>query len=130
MRAKRNGDIEARLDNPTQMIETIHWLYSKESNDKHLLRQNDTIKALLEPRNSVLLLYAMLESDSCLFAFPPRYPCTRAPHNNVKVHAKDTDVGVVSCAEINMLLDSKAKVASLREIALPQFVFLDLKPPL
>src|ERR1700761_3975192 len=124
----------------------VSWLYSEDNNDKHLLRllegqiephscqcttyQNNTIEALLEPRNSVLLLHAMLESDSRPFAFPPRYPCTRASHNNVEVHAKYTDMRVVSCTEINMLLDSKAKVASLREIALSQFVFLDFEPSL
>lgn len=52
------------------------------------------------------------------------------PHAAIEVHAVDTDTRVVLDSQVDVLADAEAKVASLREVALAQFVFLDLEATL
>ena len=49
-----------------------------------------------------------------------------AAHDDVKVHAEDTDSGVVLDAEVNVLVNAKAKVARVGEVLLVELVLLDL----
>jgi len=72
----------------------------------------------------------MLEPDPRLLLFPPRHACPGTAHDDVKVHTEDTDRGVVSRAEIDMLLNTKPKVARLAEILPSELVLLHLEPPL
>lgn len=51
-------------------------------------------------------------------------------HAAVKVHSVDTDTRVILDSQIDVFANTEAEVASLREISLLQFVFLDLKPTL
>lgn len=51
-------------------------------------------------------------------------------HAAVKVHAVDANRRVVLDAEIDVLADAEAKVASLGEVALAQLVLLDLEATL
>lgn len=53
-----------------------------------------------------------------------------AAHADVEVHAVDTDSRVVLDAEIDVLGDTEAEVASLGEVALAQLVLLDLQATL
>ena len=53
-----------------------------------------------------------------------------AGHAAVEVHAVDTDGWVVLDAQIDVLRDTEAEVASLGEVALAEFVFLDLEATL
>ena len=92
--------------------------------------QDDTIETLLEPAHRVLLLDTVLEAHPRLLLLPPRYTRTRTAHDDVEVHAEDTDTGVVAGAEIDVLLDTKAKVARLREVAAAELVLLDLEATL
>ena len=55
---------------------------------------------------------------------------TRPGHAAVEVHSVDTNRRVVLDAEIDVFADTKTEVASLREVALSQFVFLDLQSTL
>ena len=92
--------------------------------------KDDTVKALFEPRHRVLLVHSVLGADACLLLLPPRYPCAWPAHDDVEVHAKDTDGGVVAGTEIDVLLDAEAKVAGLGEVAAAELVLLDLEPAL
>jgi hypothetical protein len=69
-------------------------------------------------------------ADSALGAAAAGDALTRAGHDGVKVHAVDTNRRVVLDAEINVLADAEAEVASLREVALAQLVLLDLETTL
>ena len=51
-------------------------------------------------------------------------------HAAVEIHSVDTNRGVVLDTEIDVFADTEAKVASLREVALSEFVFLDLQSTL
>ena len=51
-------------------------------------------------------------------------------HAAVEVHAVDTDRWVVLDTKIDVFRDTEAKVASLAEVALAKFVFLDLQTTL
>ena len=72
----------------------------------------------------------MLMADSRLLNLPLRNTVPRAAHNDVKVHAKDTDRGVVSRTEVNMLLDPKTEVARLGEVTPTELVLLHFKTAL
>ena len=51
-------------------------------------------------------------------------------HAAVKVHPVDTNSRIVLDAQIDVLADTEAKVASLRKVLLSQFIFLDLEATL
>lgn len=51
-------------------------------------------------------------------------------HAAVEVHAVDTNRWIVLDTKIDVLRDTEAEVASFAEVALPQFVLLDLEPTL
>jgi len=51
-------------------------------------------------------------------------------HNTVEVHSVNSDTRVVLDTEIDVLRDTESKVASLREVALAELVFLDLETTL
>jgi hypothetical protein len=72
----------------------------------------------------------MLMADSCPLNLPLRNAVPRAAHNDVKVHAKDTNRGIISCTQVNMLLNPKTKVARLGEVAPAELVFLHLETAL
>lgn len=60
----------------------------------------------------------------------PRHTESWSAHDDVEVHAEDTDTGVVSGTQVDVLLDTKAKVTHLGEVPSAQFVLLDLEPAL
>ena len=51
-------------------------------------------------------------------------------HAAVEIHSVDTNRRVVLDTKIDVFADSEAEVASLREVALSEFVFLDLQSTL
>jgi len=59
--------------------------------------------------------------------FALRNTGARTSHDDIKVHAKNTDTRVVTCTEIDVFLDAKAKVPCLREVAASEFVLLHLE---
>lgn len=85
--------------------------------------QDDTIESLLEPGLSILLLDLVRESNPRASRLSYSYTSTRTSHDNIKVHSKDTNTGIVSGTKIDVFLDTKAKVARLREVASSEFVF-------
>jgi len=69
--------------------------------------------------------------DYCL----SRYSClslvvSANSHNTVEVHSVNSNTRVVLDTEIDVLRDTESKVASLREVALAELVFLDLEATL
>ena len=81
---------------------------------------------LLEPLHGFFLGHAVLGSDTALLTPLVADIEARAAQHHVEVHAVDANAGVVLDAQINVLLDAKAKVARLGEVALPQLVLTDL----
>ena len=69
-------------------------------------------------------------ADSCLLNLPLRNAVPRAAHNNVKVHAKDTNSGIISCTKINVLLNPKPKVACFGKVASMELVLFHLETAL
>ena len=51
-------------------------------------------------------------------------------HAAVEIHAVNSNRRVVLDTEIDVFADTESKVASLREVALAEFVFLDLQSTL
>src|SRR5258705_10862072 len=78
--------------------------------------QDDSIETLLEPGHCILLLDSMRKPNPCLLLLPLRHPTPRTTHHNIEIHTKDTDARVVSSTKVDMFLNTKAKVASIREV--------------
>ena len=95
-----------------------------------MTHKDNTIKALLKPCHRILLLHLMLESNASLLCLPLRHTTTRATHDDVEVHTENTDVGVVTRTQIDVLLDAKAEVARLGEVLATELVLLHLQPTL
>ena len=72
----------------------------------------------------------MVGANGALHATAASDALTRAGHAAVEVHAVDTNGRVVLDAEIDVLADTEAEVASLGEVALAQLVLLDLEATL
>ena len=68
----------------------------------------------------------MLHADSALLALAVSNAVARAGQHDVKVHAVDTSRRVVLQAEIDVLINAKAKVAGRREILGLQLVLANL----
>lgn len=73
-------------------------------------------------------LVAGTDAGVCLSA--PGDTLTGAGHDDVKVHAVDTDRRVVLDTQVNVLVDAETKVAGLGKVALAQLVLLDLEAAL
>lgn len=91
---------------------------------------DNTVESLLEPLDSLLALDAVAGANSALHAAAASDTLTGAGHATVKIHTIDTDGRVVLDAEIDVLADTEAEVASLGEVALAQLVLLDLEATL
>ena len=104
--------------------------YTELKYDTQDTHKDNTIEALLEPCHSILLLDTVREANSRLCLPPLRYPRTRTTHHDVEVHTEDTDAGIVTCAQIDVLLDTETEVASLREVLAPQLVLLHFQTTL
>lgn len=72
----------------------------------------------------------MAGTNGALHAAAAGDALTRAGHAAVEVHAVDTNGRIVLDAEIDVLADTEAEVASLGEVALAQLVLLDLEATL
>jgi len=103
------------------------WSPRKTSGDTH---KDNALEPRLEPCHRVFLNHSMLRADSRLLNLPLRNAVPRAAHNDVKVHAEDTNRGIVSRTEVNMLLNSKSKVARLGKVASTELVLLHFKTAL
>jgi hypothetical protein len=55
---------------------------------------------------------------------------TRSGHAGVEVHSVNTNRRVVFDTEIDVFADTETEVASLREVALAELIFLDLQTTL
>merc|ERR1712225_235402 len=87
-------------------------------------------KTLLEPCLRVLLAHPVGEADAALAALPPRDTGAGAAHDDVEVHAENTDSWVVLDTKVNVFCDAEAEVAGLGEVALAELVLLDLQAAL
>ena len=92
--------------------------------------EDDTVEALLVPCHGVILLDAVGCADTSGLALALCDAVSWAAHDNVEVHAEDTDTRVVACAKVDVLLDAEAEVAGLGEVALAELVLLDLEATL
>lgn len=75
-------------------------------------------------RTSPIPVSFMPPSTSALISHPGH------SHAAVEVHAVDTNTGVVLDTQIDVLGDTEAEVAGLGEVALLEFVLLDLEATL
>lgn len=92
--------------------------------------EDDTVESLLEPGHRVVLLHPVLRTNPP-GPFPPLRNTVPWPaHDDVEIHAEDTNARVVPGTEIDVLLDTEAKVAGLGEVAAAELVLLDLQAAL
>lgn len=78
----------------------------------------------------LLLGDLVASTNSGLRASTPGNTLAWAGHAAVEVHAVDTDAWIVLDAQIDVLRNTEAEVASLGEVALAQLVLLDLEATL
>lgn len=81
---------------------------------------------LLEPLHWFLLSDQMFKANTALFPFSFSNIETRPSQHHIEIHTINPNAGVVFDSKINVLLDSKTKVPSAREVFLCQLVFTNL----
>ena len=91
---------------------------------------DNTLESRLEPLHCVILPDLVSSSNRLIGSSSPPYSRTGSCHAAVEVHTVDTNRGVVLDAQIDVLRDAEAEVASVGEVLLAQFVFLDLETAL
>lgn len=72
----------------------------------------------------------MRETNTSLLGLPSRYTVPWSAHNDVEVHTEDTDTGVVTSTQVDVLLDTETEVTSIREVLAPELVLLHLQTTL
>lgn len=91
---------------------------------------DDAIEALSEPGGSLLLANAVRGTYPMCLVLSLGCSEPRSAHDGNHVHTKDTDTRVVLDTQVNVLIDTKAKVASVGKVASSQLVLLDLESTL
>jgi len=108
---------------------------------------DDTLESVLEPFNGLIALDLVGSSNVGLASATLGNTLTRSGpeklstppniilaliylHAAVEIHSVNTDRRVVLDTEIDVFADTEAEVAGLREVALSEFVFLDLQSTL
>ena len=82
---------------------------------------------LLEPLLGVSLDNAVGETNTSVLDLAASNAGASAAKDGEEIHTVDTNGGVVLDTEIDVLLDTEAKVATVREVLGVQFVLLDLE---
>ena len=113
-----------------------------------MLLSHNSFEPILEPFDSLLTLDLVVGTDRGLAAttlgntLTRSSPRARQPqssqvivernysHAGEEIHSIDTDRWVVLDAEIDVFADTETEVPRLREIALPELIFLDLQSTL
>ena len=88
------------------------------------------LKLLREPLHGLFLGDTVPVADGCLLHLAATNTEALALHDDIKVHAVDARARVVLETQINVFINSKAKVASGAEVPLLQLVLLDLESTL
>ena len=81
---------------------------------------------LLKPLHCFILGDTVLVTNSALSFLSVGDTVTRASQHDVEIHPIDANTRVILYAKINVLLDTKTKVALVREVLLSQLILLDL----
>ena len=100
----------------------------KSTNNRFL--EENTLVLLLKPFHGLHLGNLVLAANVSAALLPPVHAEAGASHNNVKVHAVNTSVGIVLEAKVNVLFDAKSKVSSLAEVLPLELVLLNLESTL
>merc|ERR1719290_7389 len=95
-----------------------------------LAGEDDAVVLLLEPLLGVGLGQPVGEANVASLLPPVQNVHAGSTQDNVEVHAVDADAGIVLDAQIDVLLDAKAKVAVVGKVLLPQLVLFDLEAAL
>lgn len=80
----------------------------------------------MEPLHGILLGESVSETNYSNFPSPVSYIESGPTKYYVEVKTIDSDGGVVLDTQVNVFLDSKAKVARVRKVLTTKFVFPDL----
>lgn len=88
---------------------------------------DDALVFLLEPVDGVGLRDELVVANLRAAAFAAGDAASGAGQHDVEVHAIDTDLRVVLDAQVDVLVDTKAEVAVLGEVARLKLVLLDLE---
>jgi len=91
---------------------------------------DNSLEARLEPFDGLLTLDLVRSTDVGLASATLGNTLTRSGHAAVEVHSVDTNRRVVLDTKINVFADTETEVASLGEVALAEFIFLDLQSTL
>jgi len=116
------------------MNSTVHAEMTKTRNQKRKKLADDlsdnTLESRLEPLHTLLTLDLVGGSDMCLASTTLGNTLTWTGHAAVEIHSIDTNSRVVLDTKIDVFADTETEVASLGEVALAEFVFLDLQSTL
>jgi len=91
---------------------------------------DNTLKSRLEPFHTLVTLDLVVGSNVCLASTTLCNTLTRTSHAAVEIHSVDTNRRVVLDTKIDVFADTESEVASLREVTLAEFVFLDFQSTL
>jgi len=94
---------------------------------KFLLVENNAIKSLDEPLFGILLVDTLTRANVVTAALATVHTVARALEHHVEIKTEDTNCRIVLHVEIDMLVNTKTKVATVAEVHLLQLVLLDLE---
>ena len=91
------------------------------------LLADDARVGVLEPLDGLLLGHTVVDAHTVGAVLASRDTATRTLKDDVEIHTIDTYLRIVLDAEIDVLLDTEAKVARAAEVAVKKLVLLNLK---
>lgn len=95
-------------------------IYQTPTINPALLRlvQNNPIVLFFEPFHSFFPCYFMRITNSASLRLSPTHTTSGTCQLHIKIHTKDTCIRIILNTEINVFLNSKAKVSRLRKVSL------------
>lgn len=95
-----------------------------------LARQQDPVILLLEPFHGFLLGDPVAETNAALLPAFVADTVTRSAQDYIEVHAIDSNAWIIFDTKINVFLDPKSKVASVRKVSFAQLILTHLETSL
>jgi len=118
------------FESKKKVVLTLAILYFIEQLNLNILNRsvvNSSIIFLFEPFHSLILANSMLGSDSAFASSSKTNSASWSFKNDIKVHAEDTGEGIIFNTQINVLLNTKTKTASIRKVSFLKLSILHLK---
>ena len=126
--ATEHNDFKGCSPDPFSPKSTTRWKGSGYARLSHTVDMHTYIHTestnrlsylLLEPFHCLVFRHSVWKSNSSPLPFAISHVISRPSQNNVEIHAVDSNARIILYSQIDMFLDSKPEISSVRKCIFP-----------